>query len=181
LKRYEGMFLFDSGAARDWTTIEQEVHRLCGRINAELLVCVKFDERKLAYEIRRRKRGTYVLTYFEAPENRINDLERDAQLSELILRALVLRADHVPDARINELKAWPAETPLQPQTGDGRRHDEYDRGGRGDWRGSAGGERHEAHGRESAEGTGDSRRRWSGAKAATEPAVPAPKVEPPPA
>ena len=65
MKRYEGMFLFDSAGARDWAAIDQEVRRLLGRISAEPLVCVKFDERKLAYEIKRRKRGTYVLTYFK--------------------------------------------------------------------------------------------------------------------
>ena len=131
MKRYEGMFLFDSSVARDWAAIEQEVHRLCDRISAELLVCVKFDERKLAYEIKRRKRGMYVLTYFEAAPERISDLERDARLSESVLRLLVLRAEHVPEEKINELKIWPAETPLQPLSGDGRRHDDYDRGDRG--------------------------------------------------
>ncbi len=128
MKRYEGMFLFDNAVARDWAAIEQEVHRLCDRIKAELLVCVKFDERKLAYEIQRRKRGTYVLTYFEAPEERITQLERDARLSESVLRLLVLRADHVPEERINELKTRPAETPLQP-AGNGRRHDDGPRFG----------------------------------------------------
>lgn len=131
MKRYEGMFLFDSSVARDWAAIEQEVHRLCDRISAELLVCVKFDERKLAYEIKRRKRGMFVLTYFEAAPERISDLERDARLSESVLRLLVLRADQVPEEKINELKIWPAETPLQPLSGDGRRHDDYDRGDRG--------------------------------------------------
>jgi hypothetical protein len=32
------MFLFDSSAARDWASIEQEVRRLCDRIRAQLLV-----------------------------------------------------------------------------------------------------------------------------------------------
>jgi small subunit ribosomal protein S6 len=128
LKRYEGMFLFDSAVARDWQTVEHEVHRLCNRINAELLVCVKFDERKLAYEINRRKRGLYVLTYFEAAPERIVDLERDAQLSDSVLRLLVLRADEVTEERLAELKTWPAETPLSPLSSD-RRHDDHDRGG----------------------------------------------------
>lgn len=123
MKRYEGMFLFDSSAARDWGAIEQEVRRLCGRIGAELLVCVKFDERKLAFEVRRRKRGTYVLCYFDAPPERIGELERDAQLSELILRLLVLRRD-LSAERLAELKAWPPENALQPLSGDGRRHED---------------------------------------------------------
>jgi small subunit ribosomal protein S6 len=125
------MFLFDTGVIRDWSDIEQEVQRLFERIGAKQLVCVKFDERKLAYEIRRRKRGTYVLTYFEAEPERIADLERDARLSEVVLRLLVLRAEDLTEERLAELKAHPAETPLAPQTGDGRRHDDDRRDRRG--------------------------------------------------
>lgn len=133
MKRYEGMFLFDTAATRDWASTEQEVRRLLGRVGAELLVCVKFDERKLAYEIKRRKRGTYVLTYFDAPPERIAELERDAYLSELIMRSLVLRADELSEERLAQLKAHPAETPLMPLSSDGHRHD--DRRGYGERRG----------------------------------------------
>lgn len=131
MKRYEGMFVFDSGALREWEAIEQEVHRLCNRIEAELLACVKFDERKLAFEINRRKRGTFVLTYFEAPPERIGDLERDVQLSETVLRVLVTRAERISEERLTELKTWPAGTPLSPQANE-RRHDGYDRHDRHD-------------------------------------------------
>lgn len=127
MRRYEAMFLFDNNVAHDWPRVEQEVRRLCERIGATLLTCNKFDERKLAYEIKGRKRGTYVLTYFDAPPDRIADLERDAGLSELILRCLVLRADHVSEQRISELRARPAESALMPLVGEGRRSEEHPR------------------------------------------------------
>jgi ribosomal protein S6 len=130
VKRYEGLFLFDNSAAHEWPAVEQEVRRLFDRIGGELLVCLKFDERKLAFDIKGRKRGTYVLTYFDAAPERIGDLERDARLSEMILRALVLRTDKVSAERIAELKAWPADTPLTPVSGDGRRHYDESRGRR---------------------------------------------------
>jgi small subunit ribosomal protein S6 len=123
------MFLFDTALARDWAAIEEEVRRLCSRIGAELLVCVKFDERKLAYEIDRRKRGTYVLAYVDAPSERINDLERDIRLSEMILRGLVVRAEQLTEERLAQLRAHPAEMPLSPLGGDGRRHDDDRRPG----------------------------------------------------
>jgi ribosomal protein S6 len=116
------MFLFDNAVGMDWPAVEQEVRRLCGRIGAELHVCVKFDERKLAYEIKGRKRGTYVLTYFDAPPERIGELERDARLSEAILRLLVLRNDRISAERLAELKAWPPDKPLAPLS-DGRREE----------------------------------------------------------
>ena len=128
MKRYEGMFLFDNAAVHEWSDMEAEVRRLFERIGAEPLVCVKFDERKLAYEIKGRKRGTYVLTYFDADPERITDLERDAQLSELLLRILVLRADKLTEERLAELKAHAPEQPLQPMSSEGRRGEA---GGRG--------------------------------------------------
>lgn len=128
MKRYEVMFLFDTAAVRDWAGIEEEVKRLCGRIGAELLVCVKFDERKLAYEIARRKRGTYVLAYIDAPSERIGDLERDIQLSEVLLRGMVVRAEGLTEECLAELRAHPVDTPLMPLAGDGRRHDDDRRG-----------------------------------------------------
>ncbi len=131
MKRYEAMFLFDTATTRDWAAIEQEVRRLLERSGANLLVCVKYDERKLAYEIRRRKRGTYVLTYFDAPPEKLQELERDAQLSEFILRLLVLRSE-ISEEKLAALKAHAPETPLCP-AGDGRRHDD-DRYGSGERR-----------------------------------------------
>lgn len=133
MRRYEAMFLFDNAVARDWASIEQEVRRLCDRCGAELLACAKFDERKLAYEIKRRKRGTYVLTYFDAPLDRIGELERDARLSEMILRLLVVRADGVSEEKLAQLKSHPPETAFMPLSSDGHRHD-YGRHGSGERR-----------------------------------------------
>jgi small subunit ribosomal protein S6 len=120
LKRYEGMFLFDNTTLHEWSEVEAEVRRLFERIAVEPLVCLKFDERKLAYEIKGRKRGTYVLTYFDADPQRIADLERDARLSELILRTMVIRADKLSEERLAQLKAHTPDQPLQPISSDGR-------------------------------------------------------------
>lgn len=131
MNRYEGMFLFDNATAQGWQPIEQEVRRLLDRIGAKLEVCTKYDERKLAYEINRRKRGTYVLTYFEADPQKITQLEHDTGLSELVLRAMIMRADSITPERLAELNAKPVETSLQAAATEGRRG-EYDGRSRGD-------------------------------------------------
>lgn len=100
MNTYEAMFVMDSGMAADWQLVEGEIKRLTGRAEAELLCCRKWDERRLAYEIGPHKRGCYVLTYLRADPSRIVGLERDVQLSEHILRILVLRADHVSEEEI---------------------------------------------------------------------------------
>lgn len=168
MKRYEGMFLFDSAAVHDWAAMEKEIRRLLERIGGNLLVCVKFDERKLAFEIKRRKRGTYVLCYFEAPAEKITDLERDAHLSELLLRHIVLRTE-ITEEKLAELRKHPVETPLSP-AGSDRRHDD-DRGG--DRYDRGGGDRYDRGGGDRFDRGGGRRRERSEEEGAEEMAAPA--------
>lgn len=88
---YEGMFLFDSNlASRDWPGLENHVQDLLTRNGAELVYSERWPDRKLSYEIRGCKKGTYYLTYFRAPPDSVPGLRRDTELSERILRLLVL-------------------------------------------------------------------------------------------
>lgn len=93
MNQYEGMFLFDPTFAATFENCEQEIRRLMDRIGAELLFCKLWDERRLAFRIKGRKRGAYVLTYFKCDPSKIAELEGDARLSEQLLRLLVLRAE----------------------------------------------------------------------------------------
>jgi small subunit ribosomal protein S6 len=113
------MFLFDTSKAGDMPAMESEVSRLMQRADAELLTCRKWDERKLAFEIGGRKRGCYVLSYFKAPPEKIADLERDAQLSESVLRLLVLRAERITEEQMKTLT--PAEEDAAEREGAARR------------------------------------------------------------
>ena len=91
---YEGMFLFDANlAGRDWPGLERHVEDLMRRNSATLEFTERWPDRKLAYEIKGCKKGTYYLTYFHAPSASIAGLERDCQLSEKVLRLLVTRDD----------------------------------------------------------------------------------------
>lgn len=104
---YEGMFLFDPALAASWENAQQELSRIMDRAGARVIASGKWDERRLAYEIRGHKRGLYALTYFEAETSKIGDMERDARLSESILRCLVVRADHLTEDEMKELAARP--------------------------------------------------------------------------
>ena len=91
---YEGMFLVDSAlAAQDWQGILDEVQRILDRAGAEVVSLKKWDERRLCYDIERKSRGTYILAYFNCDTDKVNGIERDVQLSERMMRALVLRTD----------------------------------------------------------------------------------------
>jgi ribosomal protein S6 len=120
------MFLFDSAAARDWAAIEGEIRRLFDRIGAQAELICKYDERRLAYEIKKRKRGLFVLTIFQSDTQKIGELERDARLSESVLRLLVTVPEGLTEAKLAEWKAHPATESLMPHS-ESRRDDHDDR------------------------------------------------------
>ncbi|NOT02169.1 MAG: 30S ribosomal protein S6 [Phycisphaerales bacterium] len=124
MNQYEGMFLFDSTFAGDFAKVEEEINRIMTRARGEIVLLRKWDERKLAYDIKKRKRGCYVLVYFKAPAESITGLERDARLSEQVLRLLVVRVEGLSQAKMEQ---WAA----RQATGDEEFDiDEDDRGGR---------------------------------------------------
>ena len=53
----------------------------------------KWDERRLAYDVKGKSRGTYILAYFNCDPLKISGIERDVTLSESIVRVLILRTD----------------------------------------------------------------------------------------
>ncbi len=100
---YEGMFLVDAGkGGSDHPETIRHIAGLLDRIDADIERIEKWEERKLAYIIKRAKRGIYILVYFRADGSRIAELRRDIKLSEELLRALILRADE-PDPVTGDL------------------------------------------------------------------------------
>ena len=102
---YEGMFLFDPAFAADFGNVKTEIDRLIDRAEGEIIKCEKWDERKLAYEIKGRKRGCYVLCFFRCDPERLDGLDRDIRLSEHVLRALVKRIEGKTEDQISRFLA----------------------------------------------------------------------------
>ena len=104
VKTYEGMFLLDAGNP-DFQAASEPVRNVLGRYEAEILSIKPWDERRLAYQIRGRKRGLYALVYFKVNSSRLVEIQRDCQLDEKILRTLLLHKDRLTEEVIQ------AETP----------------------------------------------------------------------
>ena len=100
---YEAMFLVDSGDAASWDDMTKHLTGILTRSGAESIGITRWDERKLAYTVEKRKRGTYVLAFFILTKGEaVAEIERDCRLSEKVLRTLILKADHftVADMRM---------------------------------------------------------------------------------
>jgi small subunit ribosomal protein S6 len=92
---YEAMFLIGQAAAADLAGVIEHIKEIMARGHAEIIAMRKWDERRLAYEIKKQKRGLYILCYFKAANTDLPHIERDCNLSEKVLRALILRCDHL--------------------------------------------------------------------------------------
>ena len=128
-RMYEGMFLFPQNAISDLQSASDHVMSLLQRADADVVSFKKWDDRRLAFEIKGNKRGVYFLTYFRCDPTRVADLERSCNLSELLLRSLVIRADHLNtedieaaegrDSLADEIKLRTEQSASSTESGDG--------------------------------------------------------------
>lgn len=109
---YEAMFLVSQAAAADLNAVVAHINEILSRAKATLIAMRKWDERRLAYEIKSQKRGLYILAYFKAPNTSVAGIERDCNLSETIMRALILRADHLTE---DEMRAADGREALETE------------------------------------------------------------------
>jgi small subunit ribosomal protein S6 len=94
VKTYEALLLVEPTiAAKEWPRIGEEVDRIIKRHGGAVLQVTRFGERKLAFPVKKNNRGTYVLTYFSAPPKVLGKVKADMQLSEVILRSILLAHD----------------------------------------------------------------------------------------
>jgi small subunit ribosomal protein S6 len=92
---YEGMFLFPQAQATNLQAAVDHLKDILAKAGAELISLRKWDERRLAFEIKGNKRGVYFLAYFRIPHSGVAAVERGCNLSEMILRSMFLRAEHI--------------------------------------------------------------------------------------
>ncbi|MCE9581759.1 MAG: 30S ribosomal protein S6 [Planctomycetes bacterium] len=94
---YEGMFVLEPTiAGKDWNKVVETVHGLATKHGAEILASNKWGDRKLAYEIRGHKRGAYLLVYFKSETPALTAIAREAELSDIVLRSVIVRVEAVP-------------------------------------------------------------------------------------
>lgn len=109
---YEVMFLASQAAAASFGDLVAHINHLLERTNADVLAMKKWDDRRLAYEIDKQKRGVYILAYISCPTDMVAHLERDVQISDQVMRVLITSAEHLTD---EEVKAHDDRTGLDTE------------------------------------------------------------------
>lgn len=107
---YEGMFLLSQAVAANLGEAVAHIRQIIEKAGGTIIAMRKWDERRLAYEINKQKRAVYILVYFSAPGPRLQEIERSCNLSEQILRNLIIRGDHLTE---DEMKAADGQKELE--------------------------------------------------------------------
>lgn len=121
---YEGLFLFPQSAVTDLQGTIDHLKEILGRGEAKIISLRRWDERRLAYEIKGNKRGTYFLVYFMGRADQMATIERMCNLSEQLLRSIIIRSDHITPQQMaaadgqgqldDEIKLRASETAAEP-------------------------------------------------------------------
>lgn len=140
MRVYEGLFLVgNSDANKDQDGIIATIKQTVEKHGGEVHMAQKWDERKLAFEINKMRRGTYFLTYFSLPTDKLGELNRDFRLTETVQRHMITRdADEVLPK--HKVEHSPSEYIELGHDGKRDGGDKPQRGERGD-RGDRGGDR----------------------------------------
>lgn len=89
---YECLFILDSNKyARDNAAASSHVNGLIEKSGGEVLVSRLWNEQKLAYPVNGHRKGTYWLAYFKMEGPKLSEFKRSCELSETILRSMVIK------------------------------------------------------------------------------------------
>lgn len=98
---YETLVLLDNDVVRkDWKQAKAIVTDTITKYQGDLKACRRWDERRLAYPINRKKRATFFISYFEMDGEQIPGFLRDLELNERVLRSLMVRVDAMPEEEL---------------------------------------------------------------------------------
>lgn len=92
--------------------IVKRVNTLIGRSGGNAEQTSLWGKRKLAYEVKHQKEGSYVLQDFSIEPDRVPELESALKITEEVLRHLVVRKPDKPSAA--PVPPPPAEAVLEP-------------------------------------------------------------------
>ena len=98
-KQYEAMMILktagtEQDVARHAAKLEEPIKKVGGQVAQNQAM----GRRRLAFRIARQTEGYYYCVRFQAPAERIEELERQWRLNETVIRFMLLAADHAADS-----------------------------------------------------------------------------------
>ncbi len=94
---YETIFIIRPSLSDDGTNqLIEKMKGLLEKAGATLEIVENWGKKKLAYEIKRERRGTFVYVHFKSAGNVVGELEHAYRLEDSVLKFLTVRLEHPP-------------------------------------------------------------------------------------
>lgn len=94
MSRYEVIVIVDPALTEEGVETEiGAVREVVAKKGGQVPEIQKWGKKRLAYEVKKRREGQYVLMKVEGPGDVVADLERHFRITEAILKGAVVRAE----------------------------------------------------------------------------------------
>ena len=99
MELYESLFIIRASVSdQETAALIEKMKAVAEKTGAQFIKSENLGKKKLAYEVKREKKGTYVYFYFRAPNITVGELERSYRLEDTIIKFLTvhLKKELVP-------------------------------------------------------------------------------------
>ena len=94
MELYESLFIIrPSVSDQETTALIEKMKAVAEKTGAQFIKSENWGRKKLAYEVRRERKGTYVYFYFKAPNTTVGELERSYRLEDNIIKFLTVHLE----------------------------------------------------------------------------------------
>ena len=98
LRTYETVFIMDPEISdEDVDQVTERYKEIMSDFNGKIVRIEKWGRRKLAYRVKKRIKGNYILLVFHGDHQLTRELERNFRLDDRILKYLTVKIDDHPD------------------------------------------------------------------------------------
>ena len=91
MELYESLFIIRSSVSDEETNaLIEKMKGVADKTGAQFIKSENLGKKKLAYEVRHERKGTYAYFYFRAPNTTVGELERAYRLEDNIIKFLTV-------------------------------------------------------------------------------------------
>lgn len=89
---YETIFIVKPSLSdEEVAKITEKIKGVIQKAGGEVVVAENWGKKKLAYEVRKEKKGTYLIAHFKGTGTTVSELERSYRLDESIIKFITIK------------------------------------------------------------------------------------------
>lgn len=120
MRKYETFFIVDPDLPDETNAaIDSKVQSIVTANGGEVLVYTPWGKRKLAYPIRKRSRGLYVLMEYSGGADMVAELERNLRIDERVLKFITVKLEDRFDPEKEKARLAAAQAVPAPEEDEG--------------------------------------------------------------